>query len=117
MCDFDVCPACFNKKDKATGEGMLRGDKGLKPMETLRLSQYLKRGLRRARPEISGTLTLTLTLTLPLPLTLTRLARPEIPLFLLALCCVVGTASINLFLPNFQVRGRARARGRAPAQG
>ena len=45
-------------------------------METLKLSQYLKRGL--------------------------KLARPEIPLFLLALCCVVGTASINLFLPNFQ---------------
>ena len=45
-------------------------------METLKLSEYLKRGL--------------------------KLARPEIPLFLLALCCVVGTASINLFLPNFQ---------------
>ena len=62
VCDFDVCPACFNKKDKATGEGMLRGDKGLKPMETLKLSEYLKRGLRRARPEIpSSSLFLTLT--------------------------------------------------------
>ena len=91
VCDFDVCPNCFNKKDKATGEGMLRGDKGLKKMDKLTHAQYLKRGL--------------------------KLARPEIPLFLLALCCVVGTASINLFLPNFQVGGRARARGRAPAQG
>ena len=63
VCDFDVCPPCFNKKDKATGEGMLRGDKGLKPMETLKLSQYLKRGLKLARPEIPPTLTLTLTRT------------------------------------------------------
>ena len=31
VCDFDVCPPCFNKKDKATGEGMLRGDKVCEP--------------------------------------------------------------------------------------
>ena len=50
--DFDVCPPCFNKKDKATGEGMPRGNKGLKPMETLKLTEYLRRGLRLARPEV-----------------------------------------------------------------
>ena len=30
LCGFDACPACFNKKDKATSEGILRGDKGIK---------------------------------------------------------------------------------------
>ena len=30
VCDWDACPACFKKKDKATGEGVMRGDKGVK---------------------------------------------------------------------------------------
>ena len=30
VCDFDACPACFNKKDKATGEGVMRGDAGVR---------------------------------------------------------------------------------------
>ena len=37
-------------EDKATGEGMLRGDKGLKKMDKLTHAQYLKRGLKLARP-------------------------------------------------------------------
>ena len=51
MCDFDVCPACFNKKDKATGEGMLRGDKGLKRMDNISIKQYMRRGLRLMLPQ------------------------------------------------------------------
>ncbi len=76
LCDFDCCPACFNKKDKATGEGVLRGDRGIKQSGNLTTSQYLARGL--------------------------KLAAPQLPYFLLAMFCVLSTSSIRLFLPNFQ---------------
>ena len=40
ICDFDACPACFNKKDKATGEGILRSDKGIKQGADLTFGEY-----------------------------------------------------------------------------
>merc|ERR1719424_387171 len=52
LCDFDACPACFNKKDKATGEGILRGDKGVKQGGDLSFSQYFARALRLVLPHI-----------------------------------------------------------------
>ena len=76
VCDFDVCPACFNKKDKATGEGILRGDKGVKQGDNLTFSQYFARAL--------------------------RLVLPHIPLFLVAIACLASKSVINLFLPNLQ---------------
>ena len=78
MCDFDVCPACFNKKDKATGEGILRGDKGVKQGEHLTFTQYLGRAM--------------------------RLVLPHIPLFVVAIACLASKSIINLFLPNLQGR-------------
>lgn len=30
QCDFDLCKACFKKKDTSRGEGVMRGDKGVK---------------------------------------------------------------------------------------
>eukprot|EP00965_Chrysotila_dentata_P243152 6205259-Pleurochrysis_carterae.AAC.3 len=76
ICDFDACPACFNKKDKSTGEGVLRGDKGIKSTGTLTSAQYLARGM--------------------------KLAYPHLALFILALLCVTVTSILSLFLPNFQ---------------
>jgi len=76
LCDWDACPACFNKKDRSTGEGVLRGDKGVKSGGALTTSQYFRRGL--------------------------KLALPQLPLFGVALLCVVTTSALRLFLPNFQ---------------
>ena len=53
VCDFDACPACFNKKDKSTGEGVLRSDKGLREKGEMTNFQYLLRGLRLWRDEVN----------------------------------------------------------------
>lgn len=42
QCDFDVCPKCFQRKDKSQAEGMLRGDRGIKDEHMQRtVGQYL----------------------------------------------------------------------------
>ena len=76
LCDFDACPACFNKKDKATSEGILRGDKGIKQGGELSFAQYFGRAI--------------------------RLVQPHIPLFLFAILCLGAKSGINLILPNYQ---------------
>lgn len=75
-CDFDACPLCFNKKDKSTGEGVLRSDKGLREKGEMTNFQYLLRGL--------------------------RLVGGHKYFVLLALLCVAATAMLRLYLPNFQ---------------
>ena len=49
ICDFDVCPRCFNAKERGTGEGLLRSDRGLKETRPMSHVQYLSRGLRLVR--------------------------------------------------------------------
>ena len=75
-CDWDACPACFKKKDKSTGEGVMRGDKGVKSSTDVGRWAYFRRAV--------------------------RLVAPHVPLFLVALGCLVATSVVNLFLPNFQ---------------
>lgn len=74
VCDFDACPACFNKKDKATGEGVMRGDKGVRDMKVVGRFDYLMRGI--------------------------RLIWPHLGLFLLALSCLLAQTAASLFLPR-----------------
>ena len=76
MCDFDACPACFNKKDKATGEGVMRGDKGVRDNKVVGRFEYLMRGM--------------------------RLIRPQLWLFLLAIGCLLLQTVASLFLPWLQ---------------
>ena len=76
LCDFDCCAACFNKKDKATGEGIIRGDKGVKHVGTLSMGTYMYRGA--------------------------RLIAPELPLFIVALTLLGANSMIRLFMPNYQ---------------
>ena len=76
VCDFDACPACFNKKDKATGEGVKRGDKGVRDVLEDGRMNYLMRGA--------------------------RLIAPHLPLFLFALLCLLMQSVASLVLPNFQ---------------
>ena len=76
VCDFDACPACFNKKDKATGEGVMRGDKGVRDVLEVGRMDYLMRGA--------------------------RLIAPHLPLFLFALLCLLMQSVASLVLPNFQ---------------
>ena len=75
-CDFDACPACFNKKDKATGEGVMRGDQGVRDVLDVGRWDYFKRGI--------------------------RLILPHLPLFLFALLCLVLQSVASLVLPKFQ---------------
>ena len=71
-------PACFNKKDKSAGEGQLRGDKGVRNVETIGAGAYFARGLKPV--------------------------APHLPLFGVALLCLCANSLINLFMPNFQGR-------------
>eukprot|EP00306_Pavlova_sp_CCMP459_P004553 CAMPEP_0185163200 /NCGR_PEP_ID=MMETSP1139-20130426/7652_1 /TAXON_ID=298111 /ORGANISM="Pavlova sp., Strain CCMP459" /LENGTH=956 /DNA_ID=CAMNT_0027728549 /DNA_START=43 /DNA_END=2914 /DNA_ORIENTATION=- len=76
QCGFDVCPRCFTKKDKRTSEGLLRSDSGYKEPPEFSTWQYVVR---------TG-----------------RLVTPHVPLFLLAILCLVATTLAQLFLPNYQ---------------
>ena len=76
LCDFDCCAACFNKKDKATSEGIVRGDKGIKHVGALSAGTYLRRGA--------------------------RLMAPEAPIGLVALALLAANSMVRLFMPNFQ---------------
>jgi len=76
LCKFDACPACFNKKDKTTGEGVLRGDKGARTTQEMSAFQYFRRGI--------------------------KLILPSIPLFTAALFCLTLNSGVRLFMPNYQ---------------
>lgn len=76
LCDFDCCAACFNKKDKATGEGIIRGDKGVKHVGALDFKTYMSRGM--------------------------RLILPELPVFAIALLLLCANSLVRLFMPNYQ---------------
>ncbi|KOO30462.1 ATP-binding cassette superfamily [Chrysochromulina tobinii] len=76
VCDFDSCPACFNKKDKCTSEGIMRGDKGVRDVLDVGRFEYLMRGV--------------------------RLIRPHLLLFLFALACLMGQSIASLVVPHFQ---------------
>ena len=75
-CDFDICPACFNKKDKATGEGVMRGDKGVRDAVKLGRLNYVWRCL--------------------------RLIGPYSPSFIFAMVCLLMQSVASLIMPNFQ---------------
>jgi len=77
-CDFDVCVPCFNRKNKLKGEGLLRGDKGLKGEVELDSKTYMKRAL--------------------------AMARPQFTLIAGACICLVATSVANILLPNYQGR-------------
>jgi len=76
QCGFDVCPRCFVKKDKRTSEGLLRNDKGHIDPPEYTTWQYIT----RTASLVSG----------------------HVPLFLLAIACLVATTFAQLFLPNYQ---------------
>lgn len=76
LCDWDCCAACFNKKDKSTGEGIVRGDKGVKDTRNITFGQYVVKGV--------------------------RLIFPELPLFVVALALLAANSLVKLFMPNYQ---------------
>jgi hypothetical protein len=76
LCDFDCCVRCFSRKDRSRGEGVLRGDKGLKKEENLSGKVYFKRAL--------------------------TLCWPERRIFGLAFLCLGINSAASLALPNFQ---------------
>ena len=75
-CDFDMCQDCFIKKGKSSGEGRLRGDKGVKHEKEVTPGMYLKQAM--------------------------RLVAPHYLLVAVAFVCLFATAASQLFLPNFQ---------------
>ena len=79
QCDFDCCPTCFNKKDASTGEGRLRGDRGLK---------------ERTHPPTRASLVAQLA----------KLVRPHAALLVAALVCLALNTAVGLRMPNLQGR-------------
>jgi len=75
-CDFDCCDRCFSKKDKARGEGQLRGDKGAREELEVSSTGYMLRAL--------------------------KLARPHSTLIGVAVVCLLATSAASIALPNYQ---------------
>ena len=118
---FDLCHVCFSRKSRVRGEGVIRGDKGVK--EELEItsgqvsphncsaiaakltrrvfpSRFLSAYLVNLRPSASF---------LPPPalvsqylLRALKLARPHCGLILVALVCLLMNAAAQLFAPNLQ---------------
>jgi|APGre2960657444_1045066.scaffolds.fasta_scaffold00360_3 ABC-type multidrug transport system fused ATPase/permease subunit len=76
VCDFDVCLACFVRRDLAGSEGGLRGDRGLRSEGATPPTAFLMRAL--------------------------FLVKSEAALFMLAFFCLLATTAATLALPNFQ---------------
>lgn len=76
QCDFDICMQCFKRKNRSRGEGVVRGDKGVKEEVEVSSRSYLVRAL--------------------------KLAKPHLFLIILACVCLLVTSTSALFLPNFQ---------------
>ncbi len=76
MCDFDCCARCFSKKDKARGEGQLRGDKGTKDEVEISSTGYMLRAL--------------------------KLMKPHAWIIATAIVCLLITSAANIALPNYQ---------------
>ena len=51
LCDFDMCLLCFNKRDKMSLEGQLRGDKGIRNDNDLTGKKYFYKALKLVREE------------------------------------------------------------------
>ena len=77
QCDFDVCSACFNKKDDTLGEGKLRGDKGIKRAGEQSSLQFVRQAW-------------------------VLLVLPNTTLILCAVSCLVANSAVGLLLPNLQ---------------
>ena len=75
-CDFDCCMRCFCRKDRATAEGGIRGDKGTKAENERTPAEYLWRVM--------------------------ALAKLEWQLITLAICTTLVTSAAALFVPHFQ---------------
>ena len=75
-CDFDCCMRCFCRKDRATAEGGIRGDKGTKAENERTPAEYLWRVM--------------------------ALAKLEWQLIALAICTTFVTSAAALFVPHFQ---------------
>eukprot|EP00048_Salpingoeca_helianthica_P017049 m.235427 g.235427 ORF g.235427 m.235427 type:complete len:701 (+) comp20065_c0_seq1:721-2823(+) len=75
-CDHDVCMACFASKSRLGGEGVLRGDKGVKQDVEVSNAAFMKRAL--------------------------GLCRPQMGLFILAFLCLIANTLASLLLPNYQ---------------
>eukprot|EP01128_Nolandella_sp_AFSM9_P007822 TRINITY_DN4407_c0_g1_i1.p1 TRINITY_DN4407_c0_g1~~TRINITY_DN4407_c0_g1_i1.p1 ORF type:complete len:948 (-),score=189.43 TRINITY_DN4407_c0_g1_i1:48-2849(-) len=52
-CDFDLCLNCTRKKSKGKGEGLIRGDGGVKEERDISNWEYLRRGLFFAKPHLA----------------------------------------------------------------
>ena len=75
-CDFDCCMRCFCRKDRATAEGGIRGDKGTKAENERTPGEDLWRVM--------------------------ALAKLEWQLIALAICTTLVTSAAALFVPHFQ---------------
>lgn len=76
VCDFDLCHVCFARRNRVKGEGVIRGDKGVKEELEISSTQYFLRAL--------------------------KLAKPHCGLILVALVCLLVNAASQLFAPNLQ---------------
>jgi len=75
-CDYDLCLICTKKRNKDRGEGLLRGDSGVKEEKDISNWQYMKKAL--------------------------AFAKPHVFLVLLALVFLIVNSVVNLMLPNYQ---------------
>jgi hypothetical protein len=75
-CDHDVCMACFSSKSRSGGEGVMRGDKGVKQDVEVSNAAFMKRAL--------------------------GLCRPQLGLFIMAFVCLIANTLASLLLPNYQ---------------
>jgi hypothetical protein len=78
-CDFDMCMACFKKKNHSSAEGVLRGDSGTRDLAELTTWMYVKRAFGLAAPHCVDKL-----------------------LLACAFFCLLCTSGASLFLPNYQ---------------
>eukprot|EP01125_Pyxidicula_operculata_P018213 TRINITY_DN6461_c0_g1_i2.p1 TRINITY_DN6461_c0_g1~~TRINITY_DN6461_c0_g1_i2.p1 ORF type:complete len:857 (+),score=171.12 TRINITY_DN6461_c0_g1_i2:240-2810(+) len=75
-CDFDLCLDCTKRKNKDRGEGVLRGDKGVKEEPEISNWEYLKKA--------------------------TIFVKPHIGIILIAFVFLAINSAANLLLPNYQ---------------
>ena len=76
-CNFDLCPACYKKRNRNRAEGQLRGDKGVRAERVITISGYLKFAV--------------------------KLIRPHWFLTSAAVGCLLATSGASLFIPDMQV--------------
>lgn len=78
LCDFDICLKCSSRNDAAVvGEGVLRGDRGVRTQTPLTTSEYVKRSIAVA-------------------------GRSEWPWLMASFALLALSSLSRLFLPQFQ---------------